>query len=237
MPIRVGFWNCNLAVNPFWEERSLTAKFAALSHAVGQFALRCDPGSLSIFVAPEYAFAAKNKGRSIPAEPLPVTVVSQYLTAMEKLSTQYPRILIAPGSIVVETQLKVQNRVIGYYGGESEIFVGKKHGVSEVGAPAPVGGFTFQEGNGGQVVTLRGVSIFTQICRDATQHTTPDPVVDIHLTIGQGVGSEAIVKRTPRIALIVADAFNYAVLANNVPIASDATDEAMGIKTYCYTLE
>ncbi|RKH74180.1 hypothetical protein [Corallococcus aberystwythensis] len=236
MPIRIGFWNCNLGVNPYWEERPLTAKFAALKQAVAQFSLRCNPGSLSIFTAPEYAFAAKGKGRPLPAEPLPVALVSQYFTAMEKLSATYPRILIVPGSLVVETDKKVQNRVIGYFGGESEIFVGKQHGVGEVGVPVPVGGYTFQPGNGGQVVTLNGVSIFTQICRDATQGTTPDPTVDIHLTIGQGVGVEAIVKKRPNVALIVADAFNYAVVDENGPIDSDATDETLGVKTYCYTV-
>ncbi|MFB1484170.1 hypothetical protein [Corallococcus sp. RDP092CA] len=235
MPIKVGFWNCNMAVNPYWEDRTLKVKFAAMKQALSQFALRCNPGSLSIFAAPEYAFVGRGKGRALPAEPLPVTVVSQFFTEMEKLSAAYPRILIVPGSIVIENQKKVQNRVIGYYGGESVIFVGKYEGVGEVGNP-PVGGYTFVPGNGGFVATVASMSIFTQICRDATQTTTPDPEVDIHLTIGQGVGLGTIVKRKPNVARIVADPGGYAVVGDNGSVDPDATDDSLGITTYYYTV-
>lgn len=235
MTIEIGFWNCNLAAEPYWEERTFSMKLLDLGAAVRRFALRCNTNPFSIFTAPEYALASKDKQRALPAEPVPVLQVSRYLTAMEKLSAAYPRILIAPGSIVIDTNKQVQNRVIGYFAGESVLFVGKEHGVGEVGTPA-VGGYTFRPGNGGQVVTVQGLRIFTQICRDATLTSTPDPDADIHLTVGQGVGVEAIVKKKPNLALIVADAVNYAVVGKNGPLDPYAIDTAAGIKTYCYTL-
>jgi predicted deacetylase len=76
----------------------IDTKFNALKYAVGQFALRANTFPLSIFTAPEYALAAPDKGRALPAEPLPVVSVSRYFTAMEKLSATHPRILIVPSA-------------------------------------------------------------------------------------------------------------------------------------------
>jgi hypothetical protein len=249
-PIDVAIWNCVMAqptVNgvrraPHWENRTLQKKVfdleQAVQHVSHQFAnVRALQG---IFVAPEYAFGAPDQvGSTFPREPITTHQANWYYGRLAALSNLHPRLLIVPGTVVVKDgNLDVENRVVGYFGGASVFNDGKQNGVGEV---PNYSRYRFRPGNGGAQVAVAGVSFFVQICRDATMHGPPDPQVDIHLCVGQGVGRGAINKRRPRRARVIADpvAFDvvtYNLIANTSAVLAAQTNAVHGIDVHTYTI-
>jgi hypothetical protein len=250
MPIDVAIWNCVVAqptVNgvrrdPFWEARTLNKKVfdltLAVQHVSNQFA-NANPLQ-GIFVAPEYAFGAPNQpGSTFPREPITTHQAGEYFGRLQALSHLHPRLLIVPGSVVVKDgNLDVENLVVGYFGGAQVFNDGKQNGVGEV---PDYSRYRFRPGNGGVQVVISAVSFFVQICRDATMYGPPDPTVDIHLCVGQGVGLPAIAKRNPRRARIIADLVGFTVatynpIANTRTILVPQTQTLHGIDIHTYTI-
>jgi hypothetical protein len=250
MPIDVAIWNCVVAqptVNgvrrdPYWEARTLDKKVfdlgRAVQHVSNQFA---NAHALQgIFIAPEYAFGAPAQlGSTFPRDPITTHQANGYYGRLLALSNLHPRLLIVPGTVVVKDgNMDVEYRVVGYFGGAQVFNDGKLNGVGEVPAHSS---YRFRPGNGGIQVVVAGVSFFVQICRDATMHGPPDPQVDIHLCVGQGVGRLAINKRRPRRARVIADAaafdvVTYNLIANTNTVLVAQTNTVHGIDIHTYTI-
>jgi hypothetical protein len=250
MPIDVAIWNCVVAQplvvgvrqGKYWEDRTLAKKVydltQAVQHVSHQFA-NANPLQ-GIFVAPEYTMGSPNIPTStFPREPITTHQANWYYGRLAALSQLHPRLFIVPGTVVVKDgNLDVQNLVVGYFGGAQVFNDGKQNGVGEV---PDYSRYRFRPGNGGVQAAIAGVSFFVQICRDATMFGAPDPTVDIHLCVGQGVGVAAINKRAPRRARIVADVGNsdvvtHNLIANTRTVLVAQTNVVDGIDIYTYTI-
>lgn len=170
-----------------------------------------------IFAAPEYTFAGVEDGARAPAEPLPVTQTSRLFNHLERLSASYPDWLLIPGSLLFKSGAKVQNRALGYFNGESVVFAGKAFGVGEVDESR---GLTFVPGDGCGKATVGGMRVALQIFKDATVAETLTEKVDIHVTVGQGVGLQAIKTTVPSKVRIVASAGARASRGSGMPSVS-----------------
>ncbi len=201
-----------------WQKAGFKDRLRGFEEAVGLSVARFPaPAGTSdnlraVCVAPEYAFAGVDDGNPVPAEPASLAEMLLLMNTMERLSRENPGLLLIPGSFLYTSDTgSVQNRSVGYFNGESIIYVGKRHGVGEVDDN---GNKQFVAGNGGANVVLSGVSISLQICRDATQHSDLNRG-DIQVIVGQGVGNAAVVGAAPEHARIIADPGNSEVIGYN----------------------
>jgi hypothetical protein len=155
-------------------------------------------GFQGVFVCPEYTLTAggERDGHEIP---IPLAQTSQLFNRLEGLSRRIPRVLFIPGSMMVVAETKVQNRAIGYYGGESVIFCGKRDDVGEAAAH-----HTFESGNGGATATIEGLRFGLQICRDASRAGYLDTAVDVHIVVSAGLALNNIVDppAAPRVRIL-----------------------------------
>jgi hypothetical protein len=185
---RVAIWYPTIQGDDIWESKPLTEKLAELETAVASASgLFGGGGFQGIFVCPEYTLTAGGQ-RDGYELPIPVQQTAQLFNRLEMLSRRIPRVLFIPGSMMVVAGTKVQNRVIGYYGGESVIFCGKKDDVGEAG-----GVHTFEPGNGGGTATIEGLRFGLQICRDASRPGYLSSQVDVHIVVSAGLALDNIV--------------------------------------------
>ena len=190
--------------DPPWESLSLNDKLSALEAAIRDASGLFTGGQFQgIFVAPEYVLTGDGPSRDCQT-PIPLERSSQLFKHLETLSATIPRVLFFPGSMMVLSGTNVQNRMVGYYEGDSTFFCGKKDDVGEAGA-----GNTFSPGNGGAIASIQDKKVGIQICRDAIHGGSSSYLqgeVEIQVVAGSGIGFEAIgfLDPEPRV-LIVAD--------------------------------
>lgn len=208
----VAIWNCVL-LGERWHALDMNDRLDAMRDAVEKAhrkaTITAGCAQRCIFVAPEYAFAAKTTGAiGKAAQQAEHHTVNNLINNCERLTTHYRDMLLIPGTLawkerVTDQWYQAWNGGFAFYRGNLLTQWQKRTGVGEVSPQDTVATprLSFGSGVGYAQFNHAGHTFGAEICKDATDGMLPANV-DVHVVVAHGAGGDAIQYRGTEYSIV-----------------------------------
>lgn len=209
----IAFWNW--VPDHGWQKKKFADRVSCMASAVftAEIELRMKLGKPAdetwIFVSPEYTFAGiETADQGKPAMQTSTANETSLLSEMASLTRDYPKLLLAPGTIAVAEQKSVaphqaRNTSHAYYGGASAWRVDKCVSVGEISASDKSTNFlAFKAGLGYALATVANCTYGAEICKDATGTGTLPNQVKRHIVLAAGAAHDNVANKATELQII-----------------------------------